>query len=154
MGISCALRTKCGNRPSCQAHGLKHPASVLCQRAESLPFPFGVIEITSALLWIPWQHEPQNSNATGHGCVCPRSHLLVRVLVERAVIGWAVRKLVQGNWSHSNRPSLCLHSLKIRWKHLCILCVCVVSLMKLSRRVTAVSLSQRPHLHAPQKMWL
>lgn len=54
------------------------------------PFPLGVIEIVSLLLWIPWQHEPQYSNATGHERV---SRLSVQSSSGEslvAVIAWAV----------------------------------------------------------------
>lgn len=75
MRNSCAFSTKCGNRPSCQAYVSQSPpgSRVLRLLSQIPPFPLCLIEMMSALLWIPWQHEPQGSYVPGHGCVSRHS---------------------------------------------------------------------------------
>lgn len=75
MRISCVFIAKCGNRPSCQAHvSHSQPGSCVLRPPSWIPaFPLSVIEMMSALLWLPWQREPQNSNAPGHGRASGRS---------------------------------------------------------------------------------
>lgn len=83
------------------------------------PFPFGDIEMMSTLLWIPWQHKSQNSNAPGHGCVSRhsvQSSFGQSLLVERS----ECKQLLQGTGCREIGPVSAWILLKLA-RNICLL---------------------------------
>lgn len=150
MGISCVFSTKCGNRPSCQAHVSRSQAGSRAWRQPSRAPPFPPLALSR---WCQRCCESldnaihKTAMRRGHGCV-PR-HSAQSSSGQSfcvAVIGGAVRVQEQAQ-------SVSAFSVIIGWKK----SSSVVFLIPLSFRVTAVSVSQWPHLHAPRNvtvMWL
>ena len=81
-------------------------------RTRSLPFPLSLIEMMSALLWIPWQRQPQHRGAAGHGCVSLGPVIIWPAAFRAAVISWE-RWEHWENWiqrsSRCQNPVLKLH---------------------------------------------